>query len=491
MRKQKLRKVRSSARTAASALFCSLLFLFASCHIEDEGADTGGMTLQLTPDFSITSVTKAGGETKSAGPSVNDFRVEIYQNEGQALYRQWASFADMGSTVYLPQNTYLLKAVYGELHKGAFEKPYYEGSSAFAITRNRNTNVSVVCRVANVKVTVDYKEGFKNYFKDYSIKMASSGDSLLFAKDETRAAFFEPGRIGMRLLLTKQDGSEMSFVPPAIQDTEGGKHYQLSIDVTDGGAGGVNLAISFDKSTEEKPILINLDASQMETTPFFTPTGFSSGQPVSFIEGADFEKGALYTLLTARKGIQSCVIRTDSRELQKLGWPAQIDLAAAGADLSALTALGFSYTAGDQMAELDFSKLASRLPSNASAPVLYTFYLEATDKSGQRSKDFSLQLESLMPGFELFQPEDIKAGTSETTLRFELTEGDASKVTPQYLAYGQWYDCEFTEPVAPTGTQNLYTCKVKMATVIDQIQLRLSYNKGSRVSNQVTQKTQP
>lgn len=472
-------------------MFCSLVFLFASCQVEDEGTDTGGMTLQLTSDFSITSITKSGGETKSAGPSVNDFRVEIYQNEGQTLYRGWESFADMGSTVYLPQNAYLLKAVYGQQHKGAFEKPYYEGSAAFTITRNQNTNVSVVCRVANVKVTVDYKEGFKNYFKDYSIKMASTGDSLVFAKDETRAAFFEPGRIGMRLLLTKQDGSEVSFVPPAIQNTEGGKHYQLSIDVTDGGAGGVNLAISFDKTTEEKPILINLDASQMETTPFFTPIGFTSGQPVSFIEGTDFETGALYTLLTARKGIQSCVIRTDSRELQKLGWPAQVDLAAAGADLSALTALGFSYTAGDQMAELDFSKVASRLPSNASAPVLYTFYLEATDKSGQRSGDFSLQLESLMPGFELFQPEDIKAGTGETTLTFELTEGEASKVMPQYLAYGQWYDCEFVEPIAPTGTQNVYTCKVKMATVIDQVQLRLSYNNGSRVSNQVTQKALP
>lgn len=491
MREMEMKKKLSPARTLMLFLYvCFFVIGISGCNPEEEASNLGGLNIDLSADFTITSVTKAQVETKAGEPSLADFKIEIFDAKGNQLVRSWDSFADMPSVPLFPAGSYLLKASYGTQHKGAFETPYYEGVAPFSIAKHKNTNISVVCRIANVKMTLEYAEGFKKYFKDWSTKVASTGDSLSFSKEETRSAYFEPGRIGMMLTLTKQNGTSFAFAPPAIS-TEAGKHYKVNLDVTEGGAGGMNLAISFDQSTEENPILINLDSPLMETAPYLTPTGFTPGQPVSFVEGTEYKPGSMYALLTARKGIKSCVISTSSNELQKMGWPASIDLAAAGADLSALTALGFTYTAGDQMAELDFSELISRLPSGSSAPVLYILNIEATDKDGQRSQEFSLQLESLMPGFELFQPEDIKAGTSETTLTFELTEGDASKVIPQYLAYGQWYDCEFVEPVASTGTQNVYTCKVKMATVIDQAQLRLSYNKGSRVSNQVTQKALP
>lgn len=486
-----MKKKLSPARTLMLFLYvCFFVIGISGCNPEEEASNLGGLNIDLSADFTITSVTKAQVKSKVGEPSLADFKIEIFDAKGDQLVRSWDSFADMPSVPLFPAGSYLLKASYGTQHKGAFETPYYEGVAPFSIAKHKNTNISVVCRIANVKMTLEYAEGFKKYFKDWSTKVASTGDSLSFSKEETRAAYFEPGRIGMMLTLTKQNGTSFAFAPPAIS-TEAGKHYKVNLDVTEGGAGGMNLAISFDQSTEENPILINLDSPSMETAPYLTPTGFTPGQPVSFVEGTEYKPGSMYALLTARKGIESCVISTSSNELQKMGWPASIDLAAAGADLSALTALGFTYTAGDKMAELDFSELISRLPSGSSAPVLYILNIKATDKDGQCSQDFSLQLESLMPGFELFQPEDIKAGTNETTLTFELTEGDASKVIPQYLAYGQWYDCEFVEPVAPTGTQNVYTCKVKMATVIDQAQLRLSYNKGSRVSNQVTQKALP
>lgn len=491
MREMEMKKKLSPARTLMLFLYvCFFVIGISGCNPEEEASNLGGLNIDLSADFTITSVTKAQVKSKVGEPSLADFKIEIFDAKGDQLVRSWDSFADMPSVPLFPAGSYLLKASYGTQHKGAFETPYYEGVAPFSIAKHKNTNISVVCRIANVKMTLEYAEVFKKYFKDWSTKVASTGDSLSFSKEEIRAAYFEPGRIGMMLTLTKQNGTSFAFAPPAIS-TEAGKHYKVNLDVTEGGAGGMNLAISFDQSTEENPILINLDSPSMETAPYLTPTGFTPGQPVSFVEGTEYKPGSMYALLTARKGIKSCVISTSSNELQKMGWPASIDLAAAGADLSALTALGFTYTAGDQMAELDFSKLISQLPSGSSAPVLYILNIEATDKDGQRSQDFSLQLESLMPGFELFQPEDIKAGTNETTLTFELTEGDASKVIPQYLAYGQWYDCEFVEPVAPTGTQNVYTCKVKMATVIDQAQLRLSYNKGSRVSNQVTQKALP
>lgn len=477
-----------------------IILISSGCSPEDESANEGALNLNLTTDFTITAETRAATKADEAGPSINDFRIQIYKGESEVLYKEWASFSDCPSIIYLQESKYKLKASYGEQHKGAFEQPYYEGSSIFNISKRNTTQASAICKIANVKVSLNYQEGFKKYFKNWSTKVASTGDSILFTKEETRAAFFEPGRVGMNMTLTKQDGKTFNYALPTIT-TEAGKHYRVNMNVTEDGAGSANLVIVFDKTTEEKPITINLSGDKPfeDAHPFITPTGFVNGRPLSFIEGADL--GTVYSLVTARGKIKSCKVTTNSKAVMKLGWPVEgtVDLASTDPKQiefqNAIKKLGITFTpnmAGIQMAELDFSKVIPKLPSNEQVPLAHTFYIEVTDEKGYTNEAFSLVLQSMMPGFQLFKLDKIVHGIAQVGLSFELTEGSPEKITAEYLKAGKWYPCSFASPIVPSGTHQVYQCVISGFTrAADTQQIRLSYNNGSRYSNEQTLETTP
>lgn len=473
-----------------SVCFCILLM---GCGMEDEVDQEGYWMLQVDTDFTITTETKSSTESRASVPSVNDFVVELYNASGSTLVQKWEHFSDMGETIRSKTGDFLLKTYYGEQHTGAFEKPYYEGSSSFSVKGKQTTQVAVTARIANTKVSVNYKEGFKNYFKDYSMKMASTGDSLLFSKNETRAAFFEPGKVGMSLALTKQDGTQLSYSPASIS-TEKGKHYIINIDVSENGSGGMDLVIAFDKSTENRPITITLpgSATAVKSPPFILPTGFANGRILSFIVGAtDIEP--VSALVIAEGGISSCKISTDSYDVMKMNWPiGAIDLAAT--DASSVTNqqiirdLGFDFTPsmnGLQMAELDFTKLIPLLPTNSQVDLTHTFYIEVTDEEGDTNARFSVVLQSMNPGFRLFKPVDIPTGSTLANIRFELSEGSINQIKAEYLSYGVWSACEFEKPIEKTNIVNIYSCTIKIPALTTQGQsIRLNYNNGARYSNE-------
>lgn len=491
MDKQRLFKRFEHVNAKLNVLFLFFLFLFSACDV-DENEESGSLFLKLSPDFSITAVTKAETKVLSEGPSVNDFKVVIYQGEsGTSLFKAWNSFADMASEVYLPQNTYVLKASYGEQHKSAFETPYYEGTAPFSIIKRKSTSVSVVCKIANTKVTLEYTDGFKNYFKDWSAKVASTGDSLTFAKDETRGAFFEPGKVGMNLTMIRQDGKTITYAPPTVA-TEGGKHYRFRLDVTTGGAGGVNLIIKFDKTTEEKPIYVDIsgDNPVIVSPPYISATGFSSGMPITVTEGTS--AGKIYTLVNARGKIKSCVLRTESRSLTDEGWPASVDLADATANVSALKDRGIVFTSGmkgAQMAEIDFTNLIPSLKASSQTTLQHTFTLEVTDDAGKKNEAFMLVAQMAVPGFKLLKLENVKTdgasaeGTAD--VRFEMTSGDPAKIKVQAKDdYGIWSDWNWVSGKEPklTNVANVYLGTIKIK-VEDKKLLRLNYNDGARISN--------
>lgn len=498
-----MKRVGYQSGITAVIVQCMLLLIIlisSGCSPEDESANEGALNLNLTTDFTITAETRAATKADEAGPSINDFRIQIYKGESEVLYKEWASFSDCPSIIYLQESKYKLKASYGEQHKGAFEQPYYEGSSIFNISKRNTTQASAICKIANVKVSLNYQEGFKKYFKNWSTKVASTGDSILFTKEEARAAFFEPGRVGMNMTLTKQDGKTFNYALPTIT-TEAGKHYRVNMNVTEDGAGSANLVIVFDKTTEEKPITINLSGDKPfeDAHPFITPTGFVNGRPLSFIEGADL--GTVYSLVTARGKIKSCKVTTNSKAVMKLGWPVEgtVDLASTDPKQiefqNAIKKLGITFTpnmASIQMAELDFSKIIPKLPSDEQAPLAHTFYIEVTDENGYTNEAFSLVLQSMMPGFQLFKLDKIVHGIAQVGLSFELTEGSPEKITAEYLKAGKWYPCSFASPIVPSGTHQVYQCVISGFTrAADIQQIRLNYNNGSRYSNEQTLETTP
>lgn len=466
-------------------IISSLLFgvLLICCTQEDDEANNGSLNLNLSTDYSITTETKAQTKAQTEGPTVNDFMIAVYDEKGSNVIRKWETVASMPDAPQFPAASYLLKASYGTQHTGAFETPYYEGVAPFVITRRNTSNVQVVCRIANTKVTLEYADGFKQYFKDWTAKVASTGDSLLFTKDETRAAYFEPGQVGVNLTLTRQNGKTLQYEPPVIH-TEGGKHYRVRLDVTSGGAGGVNLIIRFDKETEEKPIYIDIsgDSPIIVAAPFITPIGFSNGVPVAVAEGAS--AGKIYTLINARGKIKSCILRTQSSGLKEQGWPETIDLANTEADVSKLKGITFTKDIkGTQMAEIDFTNLIPLLPASSQTSLSHTFSIEVTDETDHKNEEFALLLQTTVPGFKLLDLEDVDTSNGIAQIRFEMTSGDPSKMKMETKNdYGIWSGLEWKEIPKLTNVVNVYKGVVNIK-VDDKKEVRLNYNNGARISN--------
>lgn len=425
--------------TTILTLFATICFILSGCEQDDEQiSNRGKLNLRLAADTSVESTITRATTDEGTKPDINNFTIAVLQNNSIKL--SWDKYADFTDGTEIPAGNYTLKATYGNIETQGFDAPYYEGVEDFSIKKSESTDVSVTCRLANVKITTEYTETFKKYFTDYSVKIRPAGGSdITFSKSETRAAYVKPGKVSIYMTGSKQQGNKVTFEPSPIEDAKARTHYRIKFDVN---AGGTELNISFSEETEREPIVINISDEALNTyPPFFTPTGFESGVAQELIEWTE-PKSQLSTLLTARGGIAKCILITRSPSLIEKGWPDEIDLANPDPSvLATMQGLGLA-TKGlstniDKMAILDFTKVLVNI-AYSEANSESTFTLIATDKLNKVSEvPLVLKIKSLSNDFDVAQPMNVMRGSTSIQLTITL-KGDISKVRYQYQAYGYW-----------------------------------------------------
>lgn len=185
--------------------------------------DREGDFIVVEPDGS----TKAGD---AALPDVETFRVAVLDSKGQAVVHNnltnqdyaWGSFAEVnGQLVTIPSGKYKLEAASQAAEPLAdWETPYYYGVQDFTVRISELTKVDVVCKLANVKVTVDYDQEFLDkvdnpqvqvYF-DYTDPVTAQKVSAdrIYTVGETRAGYFKvpaDGKLYVKVTgIRKEDG---------------------------------------------------------------------------------------------------------------------------------------------------------------------------------------------------------------------------------------------------------------------------------------------
>lgn len=309
--------------TTFLTLFTVICITLTGCERENEQtANQGRLNLKLAVDTNVENMVTRATADEETLPDINDFSIAVLQNNNVQL--TWNRYADFTDGTEIAAGNYTLKATYGNIETQGFEAPYYEGAKEFSIKKNESTNISVICYLANVKVTTEYTELFKKYFTDYTVNIRPAGSTdISFDKNETRAAYVKPGKISIYLSGSKQQGNKVTFEAATIENAKARQHYRLKFDVQ---AGGTELDVSFTDETERVPITIDISDDALNTQPpFFTPTGFESGVARELTEWTEPES-PLSALLTARGGISKCVLTTRSPSLLSKGWPAEIDL---------------------------------------------------------------------------------------------------------------------------------------------------------------------
>lgn len=128
---------------------------------------------------------------RSSGVDVQGFTVEV-ERAGKTYYS--GLLADLPELLTLPvAEGYKVTVHSPENPASAWESPYYEGSRTFDVQEGVITYVEpIVCRLANVKVTVVFSAELKALMDDDCKVKVVTGDgaSLTFSRDETRSGYF-------------------------------------------------------------------------------------------------------------------------------------------------------------------------------------------------------------------------------------------------------------------------------------------------------------
>lgn len=414
---------------------------------KDAGEQEGKFSLNLATHLELTPMSASGQPLEQSRsldltpPDVNDFHISIQNASGETV-REWERYESMPAGVLLKEGNYTLSADYGEPAEGGFfGTPQVAGTTEFTVVRQQNNPVSLVCKVANVVVTVDYTDGFKGYFSDYTLTVHSGETSLDIAKGETRPACFDPGTLLLSLALTKQDGTELTVAPAALTGTKAGEHYRLKFDVGTDGAGGASLLLTFSDQFDEESISISLSSGMLQH-PSYTLAGFDSGDILDLFDGEVYTQD-LSALVTSRSPIASCLVRTESDALKTLGWPEDgFELVGINAtDKATLKGFGFRWTeslGGLNMAVLDFKGFTEHMPAGATEAEAHKITVVTTDRLGGSSDPLELTFRVTPPQFELLtlettgQDKPIVKKQSPQTFGVNVTSGNPEKVFFEY-----------------------------------------------------------
>lgn len=155
----------------------------------DEKAMGSLSTTRLMLSISNDELKKSASYKRTV--ELADFVIDIMK-DGQVVrsYR----YAEMPGVIELPEGTYTAKAHLGNNPDAAWEEPYYEGTSeSFTIVKDKITEAqTIVCKMANVRVTIIFSEELKEHMADDAKVNVVMGDdaTLSFAKTETRSGYF-------------------------------------------------------------------------------------------------------------------------------------------------------------------------------------------------------------------------------------------------------------------------------------------------------------
>ncbi len=274
-------------------LSLAMLLLVGGCVSKQEhdpsGRGTGRFkvsSLRGEGEF-VTIDTKAGGTESQV--DVSGFRVGVLDQDGapilgqdgQTPMFQWDAFAEIdGQTITIPSGKYKFTA--NNRPKvptpAAWDAPVYEGTTDFSVKIGGLTEVKLVCKLVNIKVTLAFTENFRNMVQDATVEVYTDYTDpatatkkkapLTWTLDETRAGYFDVPEDGQVYVcvrgIRKEDGKPLGNGEGQtfrIKKSDGGTLQaqdwaQVLIGYEQSGQGGLSVSVDHELHEEEHIVIV-------------------------------------------------------------------------------------------------------------------------------------------------------------------------------------------------------------------------------------------
>lgn len=161
--------------------------------------------------------------------------------------------------IALETGTYTVKASSNGFdgQESGFDIPYYAGSKEITIKSNQEVQETIVCTLANVKVTVKFDAAFLEKFagRDISVQVGDQTGTnkftpLNFSTAETRSAYFPVGNLYATLSVSNPDKPlEPYTLKPEFTEVKAKDHYILNYKLQE--TGETNITVTVDPTMHE------------------------------------------------------------------------------------------------------------------------------------------------------------------------------------------------------------------------------------------------
>ena len=231
-----------------------------SCNTEvfiSEGKGEMMLDLSCSSEYNIV-----GTKAESDEDIINNFSVKIVR-PADGWTKTFEPFSSIkGTVISLGSGNYTITASSPVKEDAAFNQPVYEGSTDFTISTGQVANVSLICKVSNIKVSIQLTDNFVKELSDYSITV-TNGKGILKWEKNANQTDFKPVIVEGETLYTGIKSGYFSVAPLTIQvnghrsldnssastsyfinDPKAADHHILKLDANvTGTLGGISITI--------------------------------------------------------------------------------------------------------------------------------------------------------------------------------------------------------------------------------------------------------
>ena len=461
-----------------------LVFALSSCSIKEEtpySPGTGGVRIDLTAQAPATRA-----EVPEGSLDADDFKVEIINPAG-VVFKRWATYAEYKaqeeSAVQMNAGgPYTLRATLGDSTASGWDAFFFMGEKEFTVIPQETVDVSAVCRMANVKVAVEYGDNIVGEYVSYVTTVSSSRGSLEFDmqhKDES--GYMPPAPLTVDVELVDKNGKPWYFRNGSQIQAAPGDFITIRLNTDPVPAYEVGLTITVDRTTNDSTINVGIPSYMLpKDAPLLVPEtgGFDAEGKLSVVEGTEPDAAVS---LNAVSGISGCTMTVNSAYLASLGWPATLDFLALSADEKNILerdGLVYAVEEGGTMGTIDLSAVARRFAYTEDVEDnSHSFTIKLTDALGKTAEaTFVIIPSAASKSIAEISEGNVWAARIENVV-LSTEDGDPELLYPEVRAEGgQWTRPSCTS-TSVSGTSNTFT--ITGLTPGTCYSVRARYNNGA------------
>ncbi|MBR6632299.1 MAG: DUF4493 domain-containing protein [Alistipes sp.] len=337
---------------------------------------------------------------------INTFNVVITDATG-AKVAEYLYSELPAEPIALYAGTYTVSLSSGSMTAGAaFEEPIYAAEKEVVITRKQTTTVSdIVCKLANIKVTVAYSADILEQLDtDYSTMSVALGDSALtYVIDEARAGYFEAvdqeNTLDLTFTCRYKNSDKDIIMTNKIEKVKAAQWRKINVVIQHAADGTATIGIVCDTWTYDEEISFDTSASLMEEVlvddtdlPEIIWEGHDLAETFELTDDMFDADGNFISSInidiTAKSAIQSIVVKASSDNADFTAaysdiLPLESDICAGEVSNAILKMMGYPTDAkGATTTRIKFASQAEMLKSYEGT---HSFEITVTDANGGKS----------------------------------------------------------------------------------------------------------